>query len=584
MNMLSFVETFGSFSKIYMPHKTPLNINKIFPFLSWLKDYDKDKLYKDFIAGLTVAIILIPQVMAYAILAGLPPVYGLYAAFLGTAVSALWGSSRHLSTGPAALVSFLVLTALVPLAKPESTEFIALAIILALMIGVIQLLMGIFKLGFIMNFISHSVISGFTTAAALIIAATQIPSLFGYTVEKHEFVFLNFYEIIKDIPHTNLLTLLIGLVSIVLIIFMKKRVSKAFPAALIVIVIGILSSYLLDFAGKGVAVIGVIDANLRLPSIPQISSGKIFTLLPSALIIAVIGFLEGYAISKAITLKSKQKIDVNQELIGQGLGNIASSIFKGYPVAGSFSRTAVNYSAGAVTGFSSVFVSLFVLITIIFLTPLLYFLPKAVLSAIVIAALVDLIEFSKFRETFNLSGTDGIVITSTFLFSFILKPDDAIFIGIVVSLVLFLRKTIVADVMELVFVMEEERFQTITFGNELKVFPNILVLRIDMSIFFANVNKIVQQIEELVQQKGEELEHIVINFSGVNYVDVSGCETLNEYFEELWERDIKIYSMYRKKQVRDIMRKSGMQDKLIMLRDIKGFKKEFIIQKNINFK
>ncbi|MGI8670959.1 MAG: SulP family inorganic anion transporter [Aridibacter sp.] len=566
-----------------MPLNKSVNIQDFLPFLSWLKSYDKAKLYKDFVAGMTVAIILIPQVMAYAILAGLPPVYGLYAAFLGTAVSALWGSSRHLSTGPAALVSFLVLTALVPIAKPESPEFIALAIILALIIGLIQLLMGIFKLGFIMNFISHSVISGFTTAAAIIIAATQIPSLFGFTVEKHEYVFLNFYEIIKAFPNTNLLTMAIGLTSVLFIVLAKRKFSKAFPIALIVMIIGILLSYLLNFESRNVAVIGHIDASLSLPSIPKLSARNIFDLLPSALIIAIIGFLEGYAISKAISHKSKQKIDINQELIGQGLGNIASSIFKGYPIAGSFSRTAVNYAAGAVTGFSSVFVSLFVLVTILFLTPLLQFLPKAILSAVVISALVDLIEFSKFRETFNLSGTDGIVITTTFLFSFLLKPDDAIFIGIVVSLVLFLRKTIVADVIELVFVMEEERFKKITFGTELKVLSNILILRIDMSIFFANANNIVEQIGEFVKNRNEDLNHIIVDFSGVNYVDVSGCEILNEYLEELWQRDIKIYSMYRKKQVRDIMRRSGMQDKLIMLHDIKGFKKEFIIQRNKNF-
>ncbi len=566
-----------------MSRKNPLSIDTFFPFRTWLRNYSQDDLLKDFIAGLTVAIILIPQVMAYTILAGLPPVHGLYAAFLGTAVAALWGSSRHLSTGPAALVSFLVLTALVPLAKPESTEFIALAIILAFIIGSIQLLMGIFKLGFIMNFISHSVIAGFTTAAAIIIATTQIPGLFGYSVEHHEYVFLNFYEILSSLSKTNLLTMFLGLSSVILIVFAKKKLSKAFPAALIVMIIGTLASYFFEFESRGVAVIGAIDATLSLPTIPKLSFGNILALFPSGIIIAIIGFVEGYAISKAVSAKSKQKIDVNQELIGQGLGNIASSIFKGFPVAGSFSRTAVNYSAGAVTGISSVFVSLFVLITIIFFTPLLHYLPNALLSAVVIASLVDLIEFSKFRETFNLSGTDGVVISATFLFSFILKPDDAIFIGIVMSLVLFLRRTIIADVVELVFVMEEERFRQITFGNEIRVFPNILVLRVDMSIFFANSTKIVDQIGELVRSKGDGVEHIVINFSGVNYVDVSGCETLNLYFEELWEKDIKIYSMYRKKQVRDIMRLSGMQDKLIMLHDIKGFKREFIIQKNPNF-
>jgi SulP family sulfate permease len=339
-----------------------------------------------------------------------------------------------------------------------------------------------------------------------------------------------------------------------------------------------------DFEGRGVSVIGAIDARVSLPAIPKISVGHILELLPSSLIIAVIGFLEGFAISRAICVKSKQKIDINQELIGQGLGNIASSMFKGYPIAGSFARTAVNYAAGAVTGFSSVFVTVFVLITILFLTPFLYFLPKAILSAVVISALVDLIEFSKFRETFNLSGTDGIVLMTTFLFSFLLKPDDAIFIGIVVSLVLFLRKTIVADVVEVVFVMEDERFRKITFGNEMNVFPNILILRIDMSVFFANATKIVEQMEELVEHKGDELEHVILDFSGVNYFDVSGYEVLNEYFEELLKKNIKIYLLYRKKQVRDIMRKSGMQDNLIVLRDIKGFKREFIVQKNPNFK
>ena len=350
-------------------------------------------------------------------------------------------------------------------------------------------------------------------------------------------------------------------------------------------VIGVLLSYFLNFESRGVAVIGDINAHISLPSIPTLTFGNVLTLLPNGLIIAIVGFLEAYAVSKSIASQTRQKLDVNQELIGQGLGNVASSLFKGYPIAGSFSRTAVNYSAGAVTGiFLSVFVSLLVLVTILFLTPFLYFLPKAILSAVVIAALVDLIEFSKFRETFRLSATDGIVITVTFLFSFLLKPDDAIFIGIVVSLVLFLRKTINADVVELVFQMGEERFKKITYGNEVLIFPNILIFRIDMSIFFANASRIEQQIAGLVEKKGEELEHIVINFSGVNYVDVSGCEELRDFFEELRGKGIKIYSMYRKQQVRDIMRRSGLQDNLIMLHDIKGFKKEFIIQKNPNFK
>ncbi len=558
----------------------PPELWQIFPFLGWLENYGKPELTKDFIAGLTVVIVLVPQVMAYATLAGLPPVHGLYAAFLGTAAAALWGSSRHLSTGPAAVVSFLVLTSLVPLAKPESPQFIALAIVLALMVGVIQLLMGVFKLGFLMNFVSHSVISGFTSAAAIIIAATQVPGLLGFRVEKHEIVFENFFEILNMIPDTHLLSALVGLCGVLFIVFTRRKISKSFPAALIVMVAGIGLSFMLDFEGRGIKVLGKIDAALSMPDMPYVSFPQFLKLVPQAVIIAVIGFLEGFAISKSISAKSKQKLDINQELVGQGMGNVASSLFKGYPIAGSFARSAVNYAAGAVTGFSSVFASIFVLLTILLFTPYLYYLPRTILSAIVIAALIDLIEFSKFRETFNLSGTDGIVITTTFLFAFLTKPDTAIFVGMGVSLILFLRKTIAVTVIPMVFDLDTERFMKLADYNAIKDFPNLLVIQVDMSIYFGNVYSIREQIMELVAEKEEDLEHVLFSFSGVNYFDVSACEVFDEMFDDLHRKNLKVYTMYRKEQVEEIFRASGIEDKTIRLRDIKGFKKQFIIQRN----
>ncbi len=558
----------------------PPELWQIFPFLGWLENYGKPELTKDFIAGLTVVIVLVPQVMAYATLAGLPPVHGLYAAFLGTAAAALWGSSRHLSTGPAAVVSFLVLTSLVPLAKPESPQFIALAIVLALMVGVIQLLMGVFKLGFLMNFVSHSVISGFTSAAAIIIAATQVPGLLGFRIEKHEIVFENFFEILNMIPDTHLLSALVGLCGVLFIVFTRRKISKSFPAALIVMAVGIGLSFMLDFEGRGIKVLGKIDAALSMPTMPYVSFPQFVKLVPQAVIIAVIGFLEGFAISKSISAKSKQKLDINQELVGQGMGNVASSLFKGYPVAGSFARSAVNYAAGAVTGFSSVFASIFVLLTILLFTPYLYYLPRTILSAIVIAALIDLIEFSKFRETFNLSGTDGIVITTTFLFAFLTKPDTAIFVGMGVSLILFLRKTIAVTVIPMVFDLDTERFMKLADYNAIKDFPNLLVIQVDMSIYFGNVYSIREQIMELVAEKEEDLEHVLFSFSGVNYFDVSACEVFDEMFDDLHRKNLKVYTMYRKEQVEEIFRASGIEDKTIRLRDIKGFKKQFIIQRN----
>ncbi|MEZ5307238.1 MAG: sulfate permease [Pyrinomonadaceae bacterium] len=558
-------------------------LKSAFPFLGRFANYDISAFSKDFVAGLTVAVVLIPQVMAYANLAGLPPVMGLYAAFLGAAVAALWGSDRLLSTGPVALVSFVVFSALVPLASPGSPEFIALAIILALFVGLIQLAMGIFHFGFIINFISHSVIAGFTLAAALIIASTQLPNLFGFETTRHEMVLMDLYEIFTSLPNTHAPTLFIGITAVAFITLTKRKIGKSFPAGLIVMIVSIFVSWLFDFERLGVAVVGKINAALAVPSIPDLSFKQVTAILPAAMVIAVIGFLEAYSVSSLINSKTGVKPDENQELIGQGLGNVVSSIFGGYPIAGSFSRTAVNFGAGAMTEVSSLFVSFFVLLTILYFTPLLYFLPKATLGAIVIAALVDLVEFSKFSETFKLSGTDGIVISTTFLFAFITQPDYALFVGIVVSLILFLRKTIAARVVHQVFVFEEERFRTMTADNCQREFENVLILRIEMSVFFANANSIVEQMEDLIYEKGTQLESLVINFSGVNYFDVSACEVLDELLEEVTARGIKVYSMYRKEHVTEIMIKAGLEDKITRLKDIKGFKREFIVQKNINF-
>ncbi|MEZ5307237.1 MAG: SulP family inorganic anion transporter [Pyrinomonadaceae bacterium] len=557
-----------------------IKFETIFPFVAWFRHYSGKDLASDMFAGLTVVVVLIPQVMAFASLAGLPPVYGLYASLAGTAAAALWGSSRHLSTGPAALISFLILTTLIPFAKPESPKYITLAIILTLMIGVIQILMGLFRLGFLMNFVSHSVIGGFTTAAAIIIAATQVPSLLGFGIEKHDFVVQNLYEIVTSLGRTHLYSAAIGLIGVSLIIFSKKKISKYFPAQLVVMVLGIALSFAFDFEGNGFKVLGKIDAELSPPSIPYVSFSEVVTLIPNAIIIAVIGFLQTFAISASISKKTKQKTEVNQELIGQGIGNLASGLFKGFTISGSFARTAVNLGAGAVSGMSSVFASLFVLLTILVFTKYLYFLPTTLLAAIVIAALVDLIEFGKFRETYNLSGSDGIVITVTFLFAFLTKPDTAIFVGMATSLILFLRKTVSVQIPELHFDFDEESFDLVALPNVHRDFPEILIIRIDMSVYFGNVHGIRERIFHMVEERGPELKHLVISFGGVNYFDVSACDVFNEMFDELNKKGIKIYTMYRKHQVENIMRASGIEEKTLRIRDIKGFKAQFIIQRN----
>jgi len=505
-------------------------VYKMLPFIPWMRVYNKQKAVADLLAGVTVAVVLVPQAMAYAMLAGLPPVYGLYAGLIGSGIASLFGSSTQLATGPVAIVSFLVLTSLTPLATPETSEYISLAILLALLVGMIQLAMGVFRLGFIMNFVSHSVIVGFSSAAAIIIASTQVPSLLGVKVEQHELVFETFFALAKAIPETHIPTLIIGIVSIVSIIYMKK-IHKMFPSALVAVVVSILVSIYFDFKSLGISVVGSVPGGIPFPTLPEISTSSSFSLIGTAVVISIIGFMEAFAIAKSLATKRKEKIDVNQELIGQGLANMAVSFFKGYPVSGSFSRSAVNDSAGGMTGMSSVIVSIFVLLALLFLAPYLYSLPKAVLASIVIIAVIGLVDIKKFKHLWHIDRNDGVVALSTFASAFILKPDYAIFIGIILSLVLFLRKSTQPHVAVLGRVAEKNSFADIQEDNTAKTCPFIVVARPSQSIYFANVERVIEILSSLLK-KNERAKVLVFDGESVSFTDASAIELLEQFIVE----------------------------------------------------
>ncbi len=553
-NLLQKISSQISFKKAVKESVTPA-----FPFMTWLPKYSKSKFKSDFMAGLVVAVILIPQVMAYAMLAGLPPVYGLYAALFGSAVGSLWGSSPQLATGPVAIVSFLTLTALTPLATPGSAEFIALAVVLALMVGLIQFLMGVFKFSFIMRAIPHSVLIGFSSAAAIIIASTQIPSLFGFTIGRHEFVFQTFIDLALSMSDTHILTMLIGASSLLLILLLKRH-RPAFPAALLVLSIGTAVSYFFNLEGMGVAVVGMVPSDIPTPSLPAMSFNEFTILIGKAFVISLIGFMEAYAIAKAIASKTKKKLDLNQELVGQGLANIASSLFKGYPISGSFSRSAVNFSAGAQTAMSGVFVSLFVLITLLFLTPLLYHLPKAILAAIVIGAVVQLINTHKFFGTFKVVRTDGGIAFITFIFAFILKPDDAVMIGVVLALILFLHRVVRVRVRELGIDTKWDTLRSLDSKSaKVETFKKVVIARIEMSLFYANTDYALGKLRKIVERKSSTdggLKMVILNFSGVNYMDMTGLEALEEYTHELEARGVDVYVMYVHRVTYHVMKRA----------------------------
>jgi SulP family sulfate permease len=532
-------------------------LRRIFPFLSWR--VSKDSLVRDLVAGLTVAVVLVPQSMAYAMLAGLPPVIGLYASALAPAVAALWGSSPQLQTGPVAIVSLLVFTSLMSIAQPESPEFIKLAAVLALLVGVFQLLLGVFRLGFIMNFVSHAVVIGFSNAAAIIIASTQVPHLLGITVEKHEFVFKNFLEIAQHIHETHPYTALIGFLATAFII-LSRRIHPLFPGALIAVVVSTLTAYYLKLEERGVKVVGDIPSGLPSPSLPTVDADILEELVGKAIVIAIIGFMEAYAIAKTMAAQTKFKLDVDQELVGQGLANIVNSVFRGYPVSGSFSRSAVNFLAGAKTGLSSVFTSLFIILTLFFFAPLLYNLPRAVLAAVVIVAVLGIVKPKAFLDLYRTSPQDGIVATVTFAFSFIMKPDYAIFIGIVLSLILFLWRSMYPRIVVLTRDPQTKTFVNSDLFN-LPVCPQILFIRPDASLYFANAEHIIEAIDENVRRRGS-VKFLVIDGESINHIDATAIDVLKEYVEELERRGVRLYFVNLKTPVRQALSRAGVMDLL----------------------
>lgn len=668
---------------------------RIFPFLGWFKGYSGEKFRIDLIAGLTVAMVLIPQSMAYAQLAGLPPYYGLYAAFLPPMVAALFGSSHQLATGPVAVVSLMANTALAPMASAGSEMFFAYAILLALIVGLFQFSLGVLRLGMVVNFLSHPVINGFTNAAALIIATSQLSKLFGVTVDDAEHHYETIYRVIvAAVDYTHLPSLGMAVLAFAIMIGLR-RLNPKIPNVLVAVVITTLISFFtgfnkdytakidaihsdkvlryvnefnealeqekaeggqrielnkkLDLAksrnGKeseqalrleneiailniriehvkekqhetrealrrmkfqavgsgdkklefyprgrapgngspgpawrlkvgnnpikpdklkmsgGGSVVGEIPKELPGFKIPVFNLKVILTLLPMAIIISLLGFMEAISIAKAMAAKTGQRLDPNQELIGQGLANIVGSCFKGYPVSGSFSRSAVNLQAGAVTGLSSVISSLVVGATILFFTPLLYHLPQAVLAAIIMMAVAGLINVSGFIHAWQVQKYDGAISIIAFVFTLAFAPhlDKGIMIGVVLSIGLYLLRNTRPDI-ALLSLHYDSSFREAK-KNGLDLCEHIAVIRFNGSLFFANVSYLESVILDEVSGR-PHLKHILLVCNGVNELDASGEEMLSIMVDRLREAGYEISFSGFNDSVLDVMRRTHLYEKI----------------------
>ncbi|MEZ4717597.1 MAG: solute carrier family 26 protein [Caldilineaceae bacterium] len=546
-------------------------LQRYLPFLDWLVHYRRSDLPGDLMAGLIVAIMLVPQGMAYAMLAGLPPEVGLYASIVPLLIYGLLGSSRTLAVGPVAIVSLLVATAIAPLANGDVTVYVKLALTLAFLVGIIQVAMGLMRIGFLVNFLSHPVLVGFTAAAAIVIGFSQVKHLLGISLPRTE----RFYEQVlytaQNLGGTNLVTLAIGLGSIAILLFFKHRMTRvllgmgmspawALPIAksapLVIVVLGTLLVRLFNLdATAGVKIVGAVPAGLPPLTRPTLDLELWTLLLPAALTISFVGYMESVSVAKSLAGKRRQKIDPDQELIALGAANLGAGFTGGYPVTGGFSRSVVNFSAGANTGLASMITAGLIAVTVLFLTPLFYYLPNAVLAAIILVAVGNLFDLKAMRHIWAYNRGDALALGVTFVAVLALGIETGILVGAAVALMIYIWRTSKPHVAVVGRIGDSE-----VYRNELrynvKTWPELIAMRVDESLYFANTKFLEDTILGMVADH-PAVKHVVLIGSAVNFIDASALETLESLHAELAAAGVGLHFAEIKGPVLDRLRAIG---------------------------
>jgi len=538
-------------------------MHRFLPFLQWLPGYKKDWFTKDLVAGLTVGIILIPQGMAYAMIAGLPPVYGLYASLIPVLVYAFLGSSRQLAVGPVAMDSLLVAAGLGALAISGIENYIAMALFLAFFVGAIQLILGLSRMGFLVNFLSKPVISGFTSGAALIIIFSQLKHLLGTDIEKsnqfHQLV-ANALEKTQD---TNPIDLTIGLAGILIIVLLKKW-NRRIPGILIAVVLGILAVYFLKLEAYGVHLVGSIPTGLPSLQLPEFSVQNIKDLWPTALALALVGYLEAISIGKSMQDKNgEDTIDNNQELIALGTSNMAGSFFQAFPVTASFSRSAINGSLGAKTNMASIISVVMVAVTLLFLTPMFYYLPNAILASIIMVSVIGLVDVGYAKSLWKYRKDEFFVLLLTFLITLFVGIKEGILLGVLFALLLMVYRTSKPHFAVLGNVKNSDYYKNINrFGAEVITRQDLLIVRFDAQLYFGNSAYFKKQLFKYIDEKGDSLKGVILNAEAINYIDSSAAQMLANVIQEIHSRNIQFYIAGAIGPTRDIIFSSGIINEL----------------------
>jgi len=542
-----------------------MNFKSILPILDWLPNYKKNWLKGDIGAGLTVGVMLIPQGMAYASIAGLPAVYGLYASIVPIIIYAILGTSRQLAVGPVAMVSLLTATAIGSFEGLSTSDYILYAILLGFLVGVIQFLLGLFRLGFLVNFLSHPVVSGFTSAAALIIGLSQLKSLLGIDIPRSHHINEILVNAFNKFSEINWTAFAIGIVGILIIIGIKK-INKSLPSQLFAVIFGIaiVSIFNLGEGQYAVKIIKDIPNTLPKFQIPLLNLDIIQLLIPMALTIALVSFMESIAVAKAIQTKHRDyKVLPNQELVSLGLSNVFGSFFQSFPTTGGFSRTAVNDQAGAKTGLAAIISALLIIVTLLFLTPLFYNLPKAILASVIMVAVFGLIDYKEAIHLWKSNRTDFFLLLITFIATLSIGIEKGIGLGVILSLATVILKTTRPHVAVLANIHGTHFYRNvIRFGGDVILKEDILIVRFDAQLYFANTTFFKDKLEELVAEKGEKLKLIIIDGESMNNLDSSGVHALLDVIDLYQSKGIEIAFSGMKGPVRDAMRKGGVIDKI----------------------
>lgn len=532
---------------------------KFLPFLSWRHRVNADALRADLVAGLIGALVVLPQGVAYATLAGLPPAFGLYCAMFPVIVAALWGSSWHQISGPTNALSLVVFATIAPLALPQSGDYIALVLTLTLLVGLMQFAMGIARLGGLVNFISHTVIVGFTAGAGLLIIASQLRNFFGVKVPAGGNFFENLHAFSHGLPGLDPTITATATVTLVVAV-VARQVLRRVPYMIVAMVAGSTFAYVLMQSGFGHApTVGALPSGLPLLSVPSFDPEVWSKLVPAALALTVLGLTEAVSIARAIAVKSGQRIDGSQEFIGQGLSNIVGAFTSAYPSSGSFNRSGVNFEAGARTPLSAVFSAFFLLMILGAVGSLAVYLPLAVMAALLFVVAWGLIDFREMRRVARTNRGDFVVLAVTFLSTLTIALEVAIFVGVLTSLLVYLNRTTHPRLTRVAPDTRAPQRRFVARDPGADLCPQLDMLRVDGSLFFGAVEHVRDELEAARRERPAASQVLMVG-SGVNFIDVAGCEFLVQAARFLRDSGGTLYLCNFKPDVQATLDRGGFLD------------------------